>query len=43
MLLEGVEDTYSFTGTFHGVVLRNKSQQVKKKRLLLLRVVSKVM
>lgn len=30
MLLEGVEDTYSFTGTFHGVVLRNKSQQVKK-------------
>lgn len=30
MLLEGVEDTYSFTGTFHGVVLPNKSQQVKK-------------
>lgn len=30
MLLEGVEDTYSFTGTFHGVVLCNKSQQVKK-------------
>lgn len=30
MLLEGVEDTYSFTGTFHGVVLRNKSQHVKK-------------